>query len=1140
MDLTVIIPMYNNDKYVKKSIDSIMEEFPEKAELIIINDASTDNSYEKALELSKKYKQIKIINNKKNIGCALSIQKGIKKAKGKYIGINSSDDFVDKGYYKKLLKIAIDKNADIVSANIAMYNENDDSIVKNDIYQNNFYDDKPINIIKKVNPLFLLSHWTASSASIKIIKKQILKKYPFIGSKANDIPSIYTAVANSNDVYYIPNLYKYYRYVPNSLSRRNELEEHLSVIDSMVSAFKMLRKTKQEEAIKTLFFNNYIAYLFDTIFSLEDEETRYMLINDYYEKTKKFDENIFEKMKQSKMYSKYSDKVEYNMFTSGKIIDLNKYLSDRKRGVSMKKTPLVSIVIPVYNGANYIQEAIDSALNQTYKNIEVLVVNDGSKDNTEELIKTYKDKVKYIYKENGGVASALNVAIDNMKGEYFSWLSHDDLYCPDKIEKQVNAIDNPNQIIACNITTINANGEKIQDFFIPERFKKSVKAFLAGSWDIGLNGCALLIPKEAFKKAGKFNEKLRYTQDYDMWFRMAENNFEFKLIDDNLVLSRQHENQDSQKLNNLCTIDSDVLHKDFLLKVDNEEFISAFDCNIEKLEEMITVYYCNKYTKTAACVIKHLIEYLMKNNKIKDAKRILNKYVLKLDSDNSIILPNYKNNNKILFYSNAWVRGGIERVLSIILNGLTKDYELYLLTPLTITKDAYELSNDISHITFGKEAEDNLTFTILCINLIYNIKIFVGNPNIIEKVLDIYYLLKEVNIKTLAINHYFYFLPYNYEWTYPIINKREEKLKDVDAVAWLTKFNYQIYSAYNQNGIILPNPCQFPIIKHDFNEENIILCVGRFYDDIKRIDRMFLTFKEVLKEKSDAKLWLVGDYDLEAHLPSLKGKTLKEFIESLDIPKESYKFCGEQKDNILDYYKKASLLLMTSESEGFPLAVLESITCGLPIVIGKITGLDELVENNVNGYVHNQDDYKSMAKSILNILNDKKMAKSLSEESNKKAEKYTKEEVLKKYKELFDSILNGNIKEEISKHYHENNEKVDMNIIIQEYEKHVKLLLKNNQEKTLKIQQVEENLSNLLLHINNQDKIINELTSKCNLYEKQLKISKIIYKPFIFLKKVFRKIKQVTKIVVRKAKTFIILIFKNPKRLIKRIKEILK
>jgi len=108
--------------------------------------------------------------------------------------------------------------------------------------------------------------------------------------------------------------------------------------------------------------------------------------------------------------------------------------------------PKISIVIPAYNAANYLSEAIDSALAQTYPNVEIIVVNDGSRDDgeTEKIALSYGDQIRYFHKENGGSSSALNVGIANMTGEWFSWLSHDDLYTPEKLEKQVaymNSLD---------------------------------------------------------------------------------------------------------------------------------------------------------------------------------------------------------------------------------------------------------------------------------------------------------------------------------------------------------------------------------------------------------------------------------------------------------------------------------------------------------------------------------------------------------------------------------------------------------------------------------------------------------------------------------------------------------------------------
>ncbi len=122
-----------------------------------------------------------------------------------------------------------------------------------------------------------------------------------------------------------------------------------------------------------------------------------------------------------------------------------------------KKYPKVTIIIPVYNGENYVSEAIESALAQTYKNIEIIVVNDGSTDNTEKIIE------KYIKKTNGGVSTALNEGIKNMTGDYLSWLSHDDLYLPNKIEEQIKFLFNLKEkdvILYCNSALIDANGKR--------------------------------------------------------------------------------------------------------------------------------------------------------------------------------------------------------------------------------------------------------------------------------------------------------------------------------------------------------------------------------------------------------------------------------------------------------------------------------------------------------------------------------------------------------------------------------------------------------------------------------------------------------------------------------------------------------
>ncbi len=185
--------------------------------------------------------------------------------------------------------------------------------------------------------------------------------------------------------------------------------------------------------------------------------------------------------------------------------------------------PLVSIVIPVYNGANYLREAIDSALNQTYPNCEVIVVNDGSTDEgeTERAALSYGDKIRYFAKENGKVSTALNLGIKEMRGEFFAWLSHDDVFAPDKIEKQVKVLQETGaSIVAASCSYFTDNGKEIPfcpaEFYDREFMEKGVFPVIHGLVQFG----GVLLRRSLFQTYGVFREELYTTQDYEFLFRV--------------------------------------------------------------------------------------------------------------------------------------------------------------------------------------------------------------------------------------------------------------------------------------------------------------------------------------------------------------------------------------------------------------------------------------------------------------------------------------------------------------------------------------------------------------------------------------------------------------------------------------------
>lgn len=228
--------------------------------------------------------------------------------------------------------------------------------------------------------------------------------------------------------------------------------------------------------------------------------------------------------------------------------------------------PKISIVIPAYNASNYLAEAIDSALAQTYDNVEIIVVNDGSKDDgaTERVALSYGDKIRYFNKENGGSSSALNVGIANMTGEWFSWLSHDDLYSPDKLKRQIEYmaslnIDDtelPQHIFFSATELVNAEGKLIRGCDKKQAcaMAEKVNSFPHNGYLIAeptvynFYGCSCLIHKDAFEKVGGFDENLRLINDIDQWFRLYSQGYKVHYLPDALVQCRVHSAQLSRSI----------------------------------------------------------------------------------------------------------------------------------------------------------------------------------------------------------------------------------------------------------------------------------------------------------------------------------------------------------------------------------------------------------------------------------------------------------------------------------------------------------------------------------------------------------------------------------------------------------------
>lgn len=371
--------------------------------------------------------------------------------------------------------------------------------------------------------------------------------------------------------------------------------------------YRLLRKIKNKIKNRILLKNN--VYIFQE--ELKNIKNELHNIQTEYYKTEENNKNIINAINnnikevvadnktQSEQFLKNDNSIydcfktlEYKFWQMNALTNRCLYEESLKsKTKELTFNPKISIIIPAYNAENFLSEAINCAINQSYKNIEIIVVNDGSNDNnaTRNIALSYGKKIKYFEKENGGVSSALNYGIKKMEGEYFAWLSHDDLIDYNHIEKLVEFLsykENRNMVPFTGFKIVDENSRINIDATIRSQincndYKMSILSNYYSLLQGEINGGSILIKKTIFDECGYFNEKLRITQERDMWERMLKK-YKFVNIPYDTASIRVH--------NKRVT----VTNGDTIRKTDkkNLEIISNLTVDeIKELESNIDLFY---------------------------------------------------------------------------------------------------------------------------------------------------------------------------------------------------------------------------------------------------------------------------------------------------------------------------------------------------------------------------------------------------------------------------------------------------------------------------------------------------------------------------------------------------------------------
>lgn len=183
----------------------------------------------------------------------------------------------------------------------------------------------------------------------------------------------------------------------------------------------------------------------------------------------------------------------------------------------------VSVIIPVFNGEKYIAHALESVYSQTYRNFEVICIDDGSTDNSAGIIRNF-ESVIYHYQENRGIPAARNTGIKLSQGELIAFLNQDDIWFPDKLRFQVNyLLEHPEVAMVHTNISISKNGTTIASELPINNRHKCFSIFDELYLGNFINSFTVIVRRECLGVSGLFDEEIRITSDYDLWLRIAAN-----------------------------------------------------------------------------------------------------------------------------------------------------------------------------------------------------------------------------------------------------------------------------------------------------------------------------------------------------------------------------------------------------------------------------------------------------------------------------------------------------------------------------------------------------------------------------------------------------------------------------------------
>ena len=441
--VSVIIPVYNAEKYLGKCLESLLSQTLQEMEIICVDDGSSDSSPEILKKFQERDGRVRILTQE-NQYAGVARNNGMREARGEYLLFLDADDFFEETLLEKTYLQGKKEDADIVLFGAKQYNEKTGSVSKAPWYfkRDALPEENPFSGKTQDTDVFALvtpAPWT------KLFRREFVEAQglSFQGlQNSNDVYFVLTALALAEKITYVDEELVFYRVgMKGSLQGSKSLHPDC-FIEAYAGVYHELQRRGIYERYEEGFMNILLSGCAHNLRTVTDWELRRRICE-------RMAEPEFAEMGLMERREEYFRRKEDFVFVNGILNAFEWEAQHQKRllptePVIIRKAendigiPRVSVIIPVYNVEKYLRECLDSIVNQTLREIEIICVDDGSTDGSPEILREYGEKdcrITIISQENRGISSARNHGADIASGEYFYFMDGDDILERDALSR---------------------------------------------------------------------------------------------------------------------------------------------------------------------------------------------------------------------------------------------------------------------------------------------------------------------------------------------------------------------------------------------------------------------------------------------------------------------------------------------------------------------------------------------------------------------------------------------------------------------------------------------------------------------------------------------------------------------------------